>query len=156
MKSLIFFTVICLIFKSEAADQKSIPAEVKIAVVENIKDYLQANPNATLIPMKMARQARLNQNWYTLGSRQQGDGLVAIDNGWAQYPSKQNVELSVYYPRSGVGALITYVQVLMTQDTGTSGRGYVVAGGIGQRYISLVVEAWNTAYVRYDYSIFGY
>jgi hypothetical protein len=121
MKSLILFTAICFVLKSEAAEQKPIPAEVKIAVVENIKDYLQANPNATLIPMKMARQARLNQNWYTLGFRLQGDRLVAIDNGWAQYPSKQNVELSVYYPRSGVGALITYVQILMTQDTGTYG-----------------------------------
>jgi hypothetical protein len=154
MKSFVLIAVFCLFIKAQASDQTK-AAEVKVIVVNNITDYIQSNPNATLIPMKMSRQARLNQNWYTLGARSSGDRLVAINNGWAQYPSKQNVELSIWYPTSGVGAILTYVQILMTQDTGTYGRGYVTAGGIGQRFIQIVVEAWNTAYVRYDYSLFG-
>ena len=146
-----FFTLIGIV----ASNNESKSTEVKVLVVKNIKDYLQSHPNATLIPMKMSRQARLNQNWYTLGGRTMGDRLVATNNGWAQYPSKQNVELTIWYPTNGVGARLTYVQVLITQDASTFGRGYVTAGGIGQRFVQLIVEAWDTSYVRYDYSIFG-
>lgn len=154
MKSIIAFAVLYFVVVY-AAEVQVKTAEVKVEVVKSIQEYLQANPNVTITEMKIDRQARLNQNWYTLGGRQSGDRLLAIDNGWAQYPSKQNLELTIWYPTSGVGAILTYIQILLTQDNGTYGRGYVVSGGIGQRYVRIVVEAWNTAYIRYDYSLYG-
>lgn len=81
---------------------------------------------------------------------------MAINSGWAQYPSKQNLNLNIFYPTSGIGAVLSYVQILIIQDNGTFGRGYVTSGGIGQRYIQIVVEAWNTAFIRYDYSLYGF
>lgn len=154
MKSFAILVALYLIHAAEASEEKP-QAEVKLLVVQNINDYLQANPNATLIPLQMSHQAKLSQNLYSIGARRPGDRLVGTDSGWAQYPSKQNLELSVWYPSNGVGAVVTYVQILITQDTGTSGKGYVTAGGIGQRYIKIIVEAWNTAYARYDYSLYG-
>lgn len=154
MKCTIILTFLFFI-GAQAADNQLNTAETKVIVVKNIQEYLQAHPNATLTEMKVTRQARFNQNWYTVGARRPGDRLVAIDNAWAQYPSKQNLEIQLWYPASGVGAVLSYIQVLVTQDNGTFGRGYVISGGIGQRSVQIVIEAWNTAYVRYDYSLFG-
>lgn len=151
MKLILIFSI--FVIGSQAADPKT--SGVKVEVVESIALYLKANPNVTVTALELNRNARLNQNWYTLGSRLTGDRLVAMDNGWAQYPSKQNLELKVWYPTNGVGAVLTYVQILITQDNGTYGRGYVTSGGIGQRYIQVVVEAWNTAFIRYDYALYG-
>lgn len=139
---------------TQAVDLNS--SGVKVEVVQSIDVYLKANPNITLTELNLNRNARMNQNWYTLGSRLTGDRLVAIDNGWAQYPSKQNLNLNIFYPTSGIGAVLSYVHILIIQDNGTFGRGYVTSGGIGQRYIQIVVEAWNTAFIRYDYSLYGF
>lgn len=151
MKSVIFLAA--LFFVAATEDIKR--SLVKVQVIESIEKFRQANPSVNVTELVLNRNARLNQNWYTLGRRQSNDRLVSIDSGWAQYPSKQNVELTIWYPINGVGAYITYVQVLINQDNGTFGRGYIVSGGIGQRNIQIVVEAWNTAYVRYDYQIYG-
>lgn len=152
MKSIIIFAI-CLIGTHAAEDLNN--AQVRIQVVDSIENFMLENPDVHLTEMTLDRNVKLNQNWYTIGARKAGDRLVATDNGWAQYPSKQNVELEIRYPVNGVGAVVTYVQVLITQDNGTSGRGYVVSGGIGQRRIQVVVEAWNTAFIRFDLSIFG-
>lgn len=152
MKSLLLLAI--FIAATQAVDLNS--SGVKVEVVESIDVYLKANPNVTLTELNLNRNARMNQNWYTLGSRLTGDRLVAINNGWAQYPSKQNLNLNIFYPTSGIGAVLSYVQILIIQDNGTFGRGYVTSGGIGQRYIQIVVEAWNTAFIRYDYSLYGF
>lgn len=152
MKSLLLLAI--FFAATQAVDLNS--SGVKVEVVESIDVYLKANPNVTLTELNLNRNARMNQNWYTLGSRLTGDRLVAINNGWAQYPSKQNLNLNIFYPTSGIGAVLSYVQILIIQDNGTFGRGYVTSGGIGQRYIQIVVEAWNTAFIRYDYSLYGF
>ena len=154
MKTIIVLAV--LLFGLASAEDLARQATVKVAVVDNISKYLLSNPNTTVTPLATNSNARLNQNVYTLGSRMSGDRLVAIDSGSAQYPSKQNLELTVWYPAEGIGAVVTHVYIAITQDNGTSGRGYVVSGGIGQRYIQIIVEAWNTAYIRYSYSIYGF
>jgi hypothetical protein len=97
MKLFIFVAVLFLA-GSQAANNELKTSEVKVVVVKSIQEYLHANPNATVTEMKTNRQAKaakINQNWYTIGSRRPGDRLVAIDNGWAQYPSKQNLELTI-------------------------------------------------------------
>lgn len=152
MKSLLLLAI--FFAAAQAVDLNS--SGVKVEVVESIDVYLKANPNVTLTELNLNRNARMNQNWYTLGSRLTGDRLVAINNDWAQYPSKQNLNLNIFYPTSGIGAVLSYVQILIIQDNGTFGRGYVTSGGIGQRYIQIVVEAWNTAFIRYDYSLYGF
>jgi len=84
------------------------------------------------------------------------DVAFQFSKHFRHFRSYQQIEsLSIKYPVSGTGAVVTFVQVLITQDNGTTGRGYVVAGGIGSRYIQLIVEAWNTAYIRYDILIYG-
>lgn len=137
------------------ADDKNSKVEVK--VIQNITEFRNANPSLKLIELKSSRTVtpRLTQISYTLGSRLSGDRLVGADSGWAAYPYKQNIELRIWYPANGVGAIVTNVQIIVTQDTGTTGRGYVVYGGIGQRSIQVLVEAWNTAYIDYRYSIYG-
>lgn len=63
--------------------------------------------------------------------------------------------MNLSYPASGVGAVITYVQVIVNQSS-NSGKGYVIAGGIGQRFIHLVIEAHSTSYFSYNSQIYGY
>lgn len=154
MKSIIVLAV--LIFGANAVEDLS-KAEVLVVGPGSLAKFLKSNPNVTLTELEINRNpnTRYNQIWYTLGSRQSGDGLVGINSGWAQYTSKQNLELTITYPVNGAGAVVTYIQVLVTQDNGTTGRGYVVSGGIGYRYIRLIIEAWNTAYIKYDYAIYG-
>lgn len=152
MKSILIFLTF-LVVAQAAEDFKSSSATVQ--VIEDIEKFRKTNPNVTITELELNRNTRLNQNWYTLGGRQVNDRLVAIDGGWAQYPSKQNLELRIWYPINGAGAIISYIQILINQDNGTFGRGYVVSGGIGQRNIQVLVEAWNTAYIRYDYQIYG-
>lgn len=36
------------------------------------------------------------------------------------------------------------------------GQGYVIDGGIGQRRITVVIEALKTSYFRYNSQIYGY
>lgn len=159
MKAIFVLAVIFSVAHAAENAQK-IAARTEVKAVEDIQSYLLSYPNAKPLEFSFginqrSLNARYNQNWYTLGSRVNGDRLIATDSGSAAYPSKQNLELKIWYPTAGVGAVVSYVQVLITQDNGTAGRGYVVAGGIGQRYIQIVVEAWNTAYIRYDYSFYG-
>lgn len=51
--------------------------------------------------------------------------------------------------------LISIYFSLLIQSTNI-GRAYVVSGGIGQRRVSLVIEAQSTLYFSYRASIFGY
>lgn len=150
----VFIFLIALIIGVQAVEELK-TAQVNVHVVPSIQRYLKANPTANVTELNLVQNVRLSQNLYTLGSRRAGDRLVATDNGWAQYPFKQDLELTVRYPASGTGAIVTYMQVVITQDNGTTGKGYVVSGGVGQRYLQIVVEAWSTAYIGYNYSIYG-
>lgn len=150
---LVIFAIIAInCVKAEDSNSK-----FELKVIKNITEFRNANPNLKIVELKSSKSVnpRLNQINYTLGSRYSGDRLVAADSSWAAYPSKQNLELRVWYPVNGAGAIVTFVQVVVSQDNGTTGRGYVVFGGIGQRNIQLLIEAWNTAYIDYRYSIYG-
>jgi hypothetical protein len=155
MKYLIVICAIIAVDSYVKADENDSRFEVK--VIKNITEFRNANPSLKIVEMKSSKAVtpRLSQIIYTLGTRYSGDRLVGADSGWNAYPNKQNIELRVWYPTSGVGAIVNFVQVIVSQDTGTSGRGYVVYGGIGQRNIQVLIEAWNTAYIDYRYSIYG-
>lgn len=154
-----FAVVIFATFAAVISADDSKQGQVELRVVQNITEFKLANPELKVTPLRSVSSKqispKLSQITYTLGSRVYGDQLVASDASWASYPNKQNIQLTIWYPVNGYGALISHVQVVVTQDTGTTGRGYIVSGGINQRNIQVVVEAWNTAYIDYIYRIYG-
>lgn len=81
--------------------------------------------------------------------------MVAQTSASQQWSTLQDVTTSVFYPKTGTGAIISYVQINVDQ-TSNSGRAYVVAGGIGQRAITVVVEAQRTLVFRHSTEIYGY
>lgn len=44
-----------------------------------------------------------------------GDGLVASDSNQASWGTAQDVKTALNYPKSGVGAVVTYVQIDVEQ-----------------------------------------
>lgn len=59
------------------------------------------------------------------------------------------------YPRAGVGAVITYIEIIVDQSSNL-GRGFVTSGGIGQRQIAITIEAQRTLHFRQNTQIYGY
>lgn len=83
-----------------------------------------------------------------------GDRLVANLSERNQWSQPQDVTFTLTYPKTGLGAVITYVQIDVNQSTNV-GRGFVVAGGLGQRNIKVVIEAKGTTYFEQHSQIFG-
>lgn len=83
-----------------------------------------------------------------------GDELVAQTANTYEFPRAQDVSLQLTYPENGKGATVSYVELLCTQDT-NEGTAYVVAGGIGQSLISIVLEAKNTKNFSYQALYYG-
>jgi hypothetical protein len=71
------------------------------------------------------------------------------------WPTLQDVQLVLTYPQSGSGAVVTYVIVTVNQNS-AAGRGYITGGGVGQRYIQIVIEGQSTSYFNYSAQIYGY
>ncbi|XP_052873322.1 uncharacterized protein LOC128278628 [Anopheles cruzii] len=98
--------------------------------------------------------ANRQQIVYTLGGRRPGDRLVGLSSDSKFWSTAQDVKLDLSYPQAGVGAVVTYVEVTVDQSSQV-GTGYVVAGGIGQRFIRLVIEAYGTQHFKYTAAIYG-
>ncbi|XP_055601393.1 uncharacterized protein LOC129750164 [Uranotaenia lowii] len=109
--------------------------------------------DAEPIPIKATKTVG-TQLVYTVGKRQVGDRLVATTADSKTYSTLQDVTLNLAYPQSGLGAIVTFAQVVVNQSSNI-GKGYVVAGGIGQRFIHLVIEAHSTQYFTYNAQIYG-
>ncbi|XP_055617469.1 uncharacterized protein LOC129762895 [Toxorhynchites rutilus septentrionalis] len=158
MGKLITLTVAVLALAvAKAADVEQAPLdtiEARITLVDDIAAFKAANPQVELVPLQVARDARL-QIVYTLGNRVSGDRLVASGQDGQSWSSLQDVSLNLRYPQSGTGSVVSFVQVVVNQSS-NQGRGYVAAGGIGQRYIQLVIEALNTSFFNYSAQIYGY
>ncbi|XP_037026520.1 uncharacterized protein LOC119067559 [Bradysia coprophila] len=92
---------------------------------------------------------------YTLGKRVRGDKLVASsakNQTWAQY---QDIKSNMTYPANGVvGRNLTYVEIQVNQ-TSNLGQAYVVRGGVNQRFITIIVEAYRTMYFNFKTSFYG-
>lgn len=83
-----------------------------------------------------------------------GDRLVAHGAQKQSWPQPHNVATTLSYPSNGVGAQVTYVAIQVNQSTNL-GQAYILTGGIHQRSISIVVEAYNTIYMNYVAAIYG-
>ncbi|XP_058821145.1 uncharacterized protein LOC131683308 [Topomyia yanbarensis] len=146
-------TILALTATVLASNDQPSNVEARIQIVENISAFRAAHPELNLVPVESTRSPR-QQILYTLGNRVSGDRLVAADQNGQSWTTFQDVALTLAYPQSGVGAVISYIHVVVNQSSNL-GRGYVVAGGIGQRYIQLVIEASRTNYFNYDAQIYG-
>ncbi|XP_055298544.1 uncharacterized protein LOC129566529 [Sitodiplosis mosellana] len=151
---------ICLVLAFGYCSAKAIDSNVKVAVVHNLTTFLSENPDVKLLQPLIKEQLgdvalpKLQIN-YRLGNRISGDRLSATAGASNQWSTPQNVKLTLAYPRSGVGNVVTYVQVIVEQSTNL-GRGYVTSGGIGQRQVTIIIEAQSTLYFKYNAEIFGY
>ena len=71
------------------------------------------------------------------------------------YPAAKDVTMQLSYPEAGnTGAILTYVELNCIQDN-NDGNAFVVAGNIGQRFISIVLEAKNTQRFSYTANYYG-
>ncbi|XP_055296746.1 uncharacterized protein LOC129565661 [Sitodiplosis mosellana] len=84
-----------------------------------------------------------------------GDRVIATNSQNQQWTVAQNVTQNITYPRSGVGAVITYIEIVVNQSSNL-GRGFVTSGGIGQRQIVITIEAQKTLYFLQTTTIYGY
>ncbi|XP_055612447.1 uncharacterized protein LOC129758900 [Uranotaenia lowii] len=148
-----FFALLAI---SEGATSPLNQADALIQVVDDINVFRAANPDIKLIPLEVGSQTKnaRQQITYAIGNRQSGDRLVSVNQDSASWPTLQDVKLTLSYPVSGVGAVVTYVEIVVQQSSNI-GRGYVVAGGIGQRFIQVIIEANATSYFSYSAQIFG-
>lgn len=94
-------------------------------------------------------------NQFNFNVKTPGDRLLTTASASQRWNRAQNVKQNLRYPKSGMGAVVTYVEIVVNQSTNL-GRAYVISGGIGQRSVGLVIEAQNTLYFTYRASVFGY
>uniref|UniRef100_A0AAG5DWB9 Uncharacterized protein n=1 Tax=Anopheles atroparvus TaxID=41427 RepID=A0AAG5DWB9_ANOAO len=131
---------------------------ISIEAVPDIDAFRRANPEHIVAPLQshLAKGATGRQQIvYTLGSRAAGDRLVGLASDNMAWATPQNVKLELQYPTAGVGAYLSYVEVVVSQSS-ANGRGYVVSGGVGQRAVHLVIEAYDTVYFNYAAGIYGF
>ncbi|CAD7088953.1 unnamed protein product [Hermetia illucens] len=121
--------------------------------VDNIDNFQKEHPELTLEELDVLSNVR-GQMVYTLGNRAAGDRLVGKAARKQTWSTKQNVKIQLTYPSRGVGAMVTYVHIVVNQST-KLGRAYVVKGGLHQHQIGIVVEAYKTKFVDYHVEIYG-
>ncbi|KAH8235919.1 hypothetical protein KR032_010731 [Drosophila birchii] len=127
----------------------------QIKVVKDIRAFAAQHPGVQL--RRMEKQTRVGSQVvrYNMGARIPGDQLVAQGADTFEYPRAQAVSMQLTYPEQGVGAVVSYVEIVCTQDTVDGSSAYVVAGGIGQRFISIVLEAGSTRNFSYQAQYYG-
>lgn len=170
MKSLIFLFAVFTIALAKVApvvevspDKADLPTfeipskavDTTVLLVDDIDTYQKQHPQEVLIEIPLDPiQPRVGIR-YTVGNRNGIDRLVAQKTDYAYYAGPTDVVLTLTYPASGQGAVVTFVQIDVNQSTNI-GRAYISAGGIGQRFIRIVVEARATTYFQYKTQIFGF
>lgn len=113
-----------------------------------------------------------------------GDSLQGFAEKNFDYTTPQEIKVTVQYPGSGVGAVISYVQIDVEQvikrwlwlifiiscrldwfaendisnlfQSTNLGQAYITDGGVGQRKLTIVIEAKQTLYFKYKAYIWGY
>ncbi|XP_053681534.1 uncharacterized protein LOC128732314 [Sabethes cyaneus] len=154
-KFITFGVALLAVVATVLAQEVEQPAGIgaRIEIVKDITAFKAAHPELELVPMEVSRSPR-QQIIYTVGGRVSGDRLVGTSQDSQSWSTPQDVTLTLSYPQSGTGAVVSYVQVVVSQSS-SLGDGFVVAGGIGQRYIQLVIVAYNTTFFNYIAQIYG-
>lgn len=134
---------------------ESFNVSATVLVVDDIERYKLQNPRVVLqeIP-RSPIQPRVGIQ-YTIGTIG-SSRLVAQKTDSAFYSTANDVVLTLQYPASGgIGAIVAFVNINVNQDNYLGGA-YIAAGGIGYRYITIIVEAKSTRYFQYQAYIYGY
>ncbi|XP_017041905.1 uncharacterized protein LOC108088569 [Drosophila ficusphila] len=157
--SLILLSVLLGCLVSGGAAGKIRVDSHEIRVVKDINLFVAQHPGLRVQALDkeiVPGKARVGDQTvrYNLGARIPSDRLVAQSADTFEYSRSQDVSLQLTYPESGAGSIVSYVELLCTQDN-NDGNAYVVAGGIGQRYISIILEASNTKNFSYQAQYYG-
>ncbi|XP_055919569.1 uncharacterized protein LOC129951451 [Eupeodes corollae] len=147
------FLLLACVFSTTLANPAKNQTLVEIITIDDASKLKDISKGAELIPMSQDRDTK-GVIRYTLGNRSSGDRLVSQASDSVSWNTPQSVQLRLEYPASGTGAVITHVQIDVNQSS-NSGQAYVIAGGIGQRRIVIIVEAYNTYYFSYVSNIYG-
>lgn len=198
---LVSFCVVIFVSGSETP----LNVNIKFTAVRNLTDFLKSNPDIELLqPLVRDPSAkglvtykdgeRVEGEWLRrvstyFGSFHQnrrmpnleffhfelGDRLVAWGSDRIEYSGVRNVTFTLTYPRGGIGAIISYYEVLVDMvssygsmchlffffhlvnfQSSNYGNAYIDSGGIGETHITIVIEAYNTRWFRYIFAIHGY
>lgn len=141
-------------------DTFSSAVHVSIETISNLTEFQKAHPDLIIEPLTSRSEISTNdgttrlQIVYTVGAHVSGDRLVGLSSDSKSWSTLQDVRLDLQYPTAGLGAVVTYVEVVVNQSS-PQGKGYIVSGGIGQRSIRLVIEAYSTSFFNYNAAIYG-
>nr|AYV99543.1 venom polypeptide [Dolopus genitalis] len=147
-----FITLACIAFVGVCSAQN---LDQHVQFVEDIEKFRAENPEVVLTPLTVESVTPYNQMRYTFGRRVLGDRIVTQGNNNFNYPQAQDVRTNLNYPANGIGNVVSYVEIFVDQ-TSNIGTAYVTSGGIGQRHISIVLEAKRTFRFSYRAAIYGY
>ncbi|KAL7734692.1 hypothetical protein ACLKA6_010986 [Drosophila palustris] len=164
LKSLLLLCCLVLIQGAAVPEQDESPAPI-VHILNDVQmaKFLSENPDAIKLNREVkqieSRSARTDYDLYgltwTLGSRQTGDATVyAIAEPIQWFDDYYNPLLTVQYPTSGSGKIVTYVSIFVQQSS-PLGEAYVIEGGIGQRNIKFYVQGYFTHFWSWDIKIYG-
>uniref|UniRef100_A0A182Q704 Uncharacterized protein n=1 Tax=Anopheles farauti TaxID=69004 RepID=A0A182Q704_9DIPT len=157
--SVVLSGIVCTPVEKDGALGSAV--HVTIEAVPDLAAFQRAHPELTIEPLMSRSETSPNdsssrqQIVYTVGAHTSGERLVGLSSDSASWATSQDVRLDLQYPTAGVGAVVTYVEVVVNQSS-SQGKGYIVSGGIGQRFIRLVIEAYSTTYFTYTAAIYGF
>lgn len=92
------------------------------------------------------------QKWYIGGNRVQGDSIKLETYDKHSFEESKDFVLELRVPPQNF--YITHISCLVEQSS-SIGRAYVVDGGVGKDYMTLVFEAKRTTYFYYRVYLFG-
>ncbi|XP_039961640.1 uncharacterized protein LOC120775499 [Bactrocera tryoni] len=162
--SCLLFTNAAVIHQEQLEDGKNVIMQV--VTPEEMDKILKENPNAVEMKATISSEQEVINGramhprgrsiiTYTLGvGREDGDSLVGSKSAVNDYDLPTSLSVTVNYPSSGTGAIITHVKVT-TYQSNTDGRAYVTSGGLGKRNLVMVIEAVKTTYFDYFAYIYG-
>lgn len=105
----------CSFFLISAAPIDEANSRVDVIVVENVTDYLKTAPEVfDLVRLEKTNLTR-TQIRYTAGRRVGGDRVVASNVGNQSWGVAQDVALTLAYPANGVGAIVSYIEIIVNQ-----------------------------------------
>uniref|UniRef100_A0A0K8TRJ5 Putative conserved secreted protein n=1 Tax=Tabanus bromius TaxID=304241 RepID=A0A0K8TRJ5_TABBR len=112
------------------------------------------NPLENFTQIELSKSKVQATTTYHTGQRESGDHLVGRAKGGQTFILPVFVSIKFQYPKSGVGALVTFVQCVVEQLL-NAGKGYIISGGVGQHHITFVLESYFTTYFYFDCNIYG-
>nr|AYV99541.1 venom polypeptide [Dolopus genitalis] len=146
-----FIALACLLLVAICAASPEF--ESSIEVIDNIDTYLADNPDAELIALQV-QSMPFAKSRYSFGRRVPGDRILAKRNENSNYARMQDVRINLNYPQSGVGAVITHLDVNLEYDS-NMGKLVLIEGGIGRRTIKIAIEAKAVTHFAANVTLWG-